>query len=261
MKNNQRQTKSKKSSLALLFIAMCLLPACAKKGSGFDSSSSDTTATAQDSSNSQSQDNPQTPAPQSPSAPSWDQVDMDGYASGGAYNGKMAVRVDKNAQALTLLLPIPMPVPLIGTMNIPSLPGAKLASTADGNGKELLALQIPLKYIIKGAALGQGQSLPNGDPLPYVPAGELPGFSIQLPQIKNYRIYVYLGVNVVATYIELPDFGLPIGWISPVKNKAKTRVIGAIGYVPPKMNYAGGMYLATQIPAKTAQLIDNLIQW
>lgn len=260
--NNKQSTKSTKSSLAALFIALCLLPACAKKGSGFDSSSDSSTATTQDSSNSQSQDNPQTtPTPQTPAAPNWDQVDMDGYTSGGAYNGKMAVRVDKNAQALTLLLPIPMPVPLIGTMNIPSLPGAKLASTADGNGKELLAIQIPLKYIIKGASLGQGQRLPNGDPLPYVPAGELPGFSISLPQIKNYRIYVYLGVNVVATYIELPDFGLPIGWISPVKNKAKTRVIGAIGYVPPKMNYTGGMYLATQIPAKTAQQIDNLIQW
>ena len=105
------------------------------------------------------------------------------------------------------------------------------------------------------------QKLPSGDDLPYVPAGELPGFAVQFPQMPDYRIHLYIGVNVAAVFAELPNVGLPIGFLFPVKNLAKTKVIGAIGYVMPKATFAGGMYLATQLPADLARLIDDLIRW
>lgn len=194
-------------------------------------------------------------------APSWDKVDVDGLASGGSYSGQLVVYLDKAKQSLLLVLPIPVIVPLLAPVDIPDVPGAFLTTYANSDGSLSMAINVPLKYIIKGANFTANQRLPNGDPLPFVPAGELPGFGIQFPQMNNYRVYLYIGVNVAAAFVELPDFGLPIGGTFPVKNRNKTKVVGAIGYVLPKGAYAGGMYLATQIPADMAVLIDELIRW
>ena len=88
-----------------------------------------------------------------------------------------------------------------------------------------------------------------------------PGFAIQFPQMQNYQIHLYVGVNVAAAFVELPDIGFPIGFITPVKNAAKTKVIGAVGYVVPKNNFDGGVYLAAKLPAELARTIGELIRW
>ncbi len=194
-------------------------------------------------------------------APSWEKVEADGFASGGANSGQLVVYIDKTKQSLLLVLPIPVLVPMLTQVEIPDAPGAYLTTYTNANGSISMAINVPLKYIIKGASFTAGQRLPNGDPLPFVPAGELPGFGIQFPQMPDYRINLYIGVNVAAAFVELPDFGLPIGGIFPVKNKNKTKVVGAIGYILPKATYAGGMYLATQLPDETARMIDELIRW
>ena len=193
--------------------------------------------------------------------PSWDKVDMDGFPSSGAHKGKLVVFVDKINQSLLLVLPIPVIIPNISQITFPNLDGAYLTTYKADDGSESLAINVPLRHVIKGGAFAGNERLPNGDPLPFVPSGELPGFAIDLPQMKNYRVHVYVGTNVAAAFVELPDLHLPIGGTLPVRNSTKTKIIGAIGYVLPKAAYNGGLYLAAQIPDEMAAVIDDLIRW
>lgn len=200
--------------------------------------------------------------PNVPAATGWEKVEFNGYQAGGSSADSLVIYIDRAHQSLLFVLPIPMIIPIIAPIEIPDLPGAYLTSYTDPNGGgDSVAVSVPLHYIVKGGVFMPNQKLPNGDDLPYVPAGELPGFAIQFPQMPNYRIHLYIGVNVAAVFAELPNVGLPIGFLFPVKNLAKTKVIGAIGYVIPKGTFAGGMYLAAQLPPELARLIDDLIRW
>ncbi len=201
-------------------------------------------------------------APPTGSLPiTWDKVEMNGFQSGGSNDGHLVVYIDKINQSLLLVLPIPMLIPNLAPVPIPELAGAFLTSSTNSQGEQSVAISIPLKLLIRQGAFAANERLPSGDDLPFVPAGELPGFAIDFPQMQNYRIHVYVGVDIAAAFVELPDMGIPMGWIGPVKNTSKTKIIGAIGYVLPKPNFMGGMYLAAQLPGDLARAIDDLIRW
>lgn len=242
----------KKLFISLVAVGSLAITACGSKN-GFDAGSA----------GSLGDDGSSQGTPGTPGTPgnSWEKVDYQGKADGGPNNEKLVVYIDKVNQALILVLPIPVLIPIISPMPIDKLDGAKLTSFTNADGSQNMAISIPLRKIVRGGAFTPNERLPNGDPLPFVPAGELPGFGIEFPQMRNYQIYLYVGVNVAAAFVELPDVGLPITFISPVKNKAKTKVVGAVGYVAPKNNYDGGMYLAAQLPAELARTIDDLIRW
>ena len=194
----------------------------------------------------------------------WEKVEMDGYPSGGGYSKSLVVYIDKVNQALVLVLPIPVIIPIINPMPIPELDGAMLTSYTDANGDTNMAVSIPLGYIVKGGVFRPDQKLPNGDRLPFVPAGELPGFAIDFPQMTNYRIHLYVGVNVAAVFVQLPDLPSPVGGITaifPVKDSKGQKQVGALGYVGKKGTHRGGMYVAAQLPAALARVIDDLIRW
>jgi hypothetical protein len=194
----------------------------------------------------------------------WNKVEMDGYSQGLDSKGKLVIQIDKANQALILILPLPSFLFLPFTsanVDIPDLEGAYFTSYQTASGDRQLAVSVPLKHVIKGAEFGDSQRLPNGDALPFIPAGELPGFSINFPQQPKYQVHVYVGVNVVAAFVELPDLGLPIGGTAKVKNKDKTKEVGAIGYIPVKGNFNGGLYLTAQLPNDLAITIDELIRW
>jgi hypothetical protein len=196
-----------------------------------------------------------------PVVDAWEKVDYQGFQAGGATDQALVIYIDRVNQSLLFVLPIPVLIPIFNKMEIPNLPGAYLQTYKDANNGDSLAVSVPLTYIIRGAQFGEPQRLPNGDALPYVPAGELPGFAIDFPNMTNYQIHLYVGVSVAAVFAELPKIGLPFGFLHPVKNPDKTKVLGAIGYVPPKNTFAGGMYLATQLPPDLARAIDQLIRW
>ncbi len=204
---------------------------------------------------------PGSPGSPSSPAPTWDKVSLDGFQNGGSNDGRMVVSIDKLNQSFLMVLPIPLPIPLVAPLAIPNLPGATMSSQFDSSGGQSVAISIPLKLLVRQAVFSPNERLPSGDGLPFVPAGELPGFAIDFPQMQNYRIHLYVGVDIAAAFVELPDLGLPIGWTAPVKNLNKTKIIGAIGYVLPKPSFSGGMYLAAQLPGDLARAINDLIRW
>jgi hypothetical protein len=197
-------------------------------------------------------------------AAAWEKVEMDGYPSGGSYAKNLVIYIDKVNQSIVFVLPIPVIIPLINPMPIPELPGAQLTSYTDAQGNTNMAVSIPLGYLVKGGILRPNQKLPSGDALPFVPAGELPGFAIDFPQMPRYQVHLYVGVNVAAVFVELPDLPAPVGSITaifPVKDSKGLKQVGAIGYVAKKGTFKGGMYLAAQLPASLARVIDDLIRW
>lgn len=245
-----------KTILATLVLSSLLLTSACGGRSGFSTAGAGADGTSQGQGT--GGNNSETPGA---STPTWEKVEMNGYPAGGNYDGRLVIYIDKQNQSLLMVLPIPVLIPIIAQVPIPDLEGAYLTSHEDSNGGKSLAINIPLRHIVREGKFMPDQKLPNGDPLPFVPAGELPGFAIEFPQMPKYQIHLYVGVNVAAAFVELPDFGLPFGWTSKVKNQSKTKVVGAIGYVPPKNNYDGGMYIAAQLPDDLARVIDELIRW
>ncbi len=247
-----------KKLITILMIASMSLVGCSGK-SGFQSLDNALTG----SSGNNSQGNGDNSGSGGNTDASWEKVDMDGYSQGLDSKGKMVVQIDKANQALILILPLPAFALLTfaSRVDIPELEGAYFMSYKNSDGSTQVAISVPLKYVLKGAEFLPTQTLPNGDALPYIPAGELPGFAIQFPQQPKYQVYLYIGVNVAAAFVELPDLGIPVGGTVKVKNKAKTKEVGAIGYVPAKGNHDGGLYLAAQIPNDMAIVIDELIRW
>lgn len=201
---------------------------------------------------------------QEPSKPGWESVSLEGKVekTGSKHNQTLVVVIDKVQQALILVLPIP----LLGfqEVNTTQIEGVKLIKYTNSAGNVFPAVSIPLKLVLKGASFLPNEVLPNGDDLPFVPAGELPGFALDLPQIKNRKFYVYIGVNVVAVFAETPELDrlpLQVGFTLPVKNKEKTKVVGALSYVIPKGVHSSGFFVASQLPADLARLINDVIKW
>lgn len=200
----------------------------------------------------------------------WDDVRQkaDGAVDGWKYDGQVVVQVDAENQALVLVMPLP-PIFLlpVSSMPIPELPGAAIFPLTQPDGTSSMAVRIPLKYIVKGSSLSNYNTLPNGDPLPYMPVGENRGFAISFPQNNKYRLHLYISANAAAVFVETPDFKLPEQWVIlpslgfPVKNQAKTQVVGYFAVIANRGTHNSGVYVASRIPREVAILIDELIRY
>lgn len=201
---------------------------------------------------------------------SWDDIRQktDGAVDGWKYDGQVVVQIDAENQALVLVMPLPpiflMPV---ASMPIPELPGAAIFPLTQPDGTSSMAVRIPLKYIVKGSSLSNYNTLPNGDPLPFMPVGENRGFAISFPQNMKYRLHLYISANAAAVFVETPDFKLPEQWVIlpslgfPVKNQDKTQVVGYFAVVANRGIHNSGVYVASRIPREVAILIDELIRY
>lgn len=190
-------------------------------------------------------------------------IDFKGIAQG-YNNGRLVVEIDKVNQALIMKLPIP-PIPLLilplVKQELPELKGVELITVKEADGTKVLAVKVPLKYLIKGANFLPTVSLPNGDPLPGFPAGEGAGFGVAFPGKPDYKIHIFIGVNAAAAFVETPKLDIPFEYVEDVMDEPQTHKVGSIGIIGTKDPYAGGFYIAAQLPAELAVFIDNHIKW
>ncbi len=190
--------------------------------------------------------------------PSWNDVNLNAKVDGGDQNGKIVVMLEKETQTLLLIMPLPISL-LVPDMPIKELPGASLVNYQRSDGSVALAVRVPLKALIKGVAWQNPQKLPNGDNLPYFPAGEPPRFGVKFYEKDKVRLYLYLGVNAAALYVESSELGLPFGVLYPVKDKEQNRIVGAFGLVPEKSTFWGGIYLAAKLPDDVARSLAQIL--
>lgn len=194
---------------------------------------------------------------------------VDGQVDGSVFDGQLLIQIDSVNQALIIYLPIPFASLItlpINSIDIPQLPGMTLFQVTQPDGSVRLAVRVPLEYIIKGAQLTPYNMLPNGDPLPFMPAGENRGFALALPQNPDMRLHFYFTANAAAVFIELPQVNLPEPWNSlsvgfPIRNISKTQVVGYFAFIPNRATFPSGVYVASRLPTQIAVAIDNLLRY
>jgi hypothetical protein len=189
------------------------------------------------------------------------QVNLKASIQGGSYDGLMAVDFDVKQESLILHLPLAVNPFIIGVSGeVPDLPGVTFATTEGKDGSKFLSLRVPLKYVIKGVKNLNPARLPNGDPLPNIPAGELPGLGLQLMKDNNVTLNIYIGVDVVALYVESP-FDPYIKMTFPIKNQAGSKIVGYFSTIPEKDAHSGGFFLSHALPQETAEYLDKHVIW
>jgi hypothetical protein len=185
---------------------------------------------------------------------------LDGRVDGGQYDQKLVVEVLPEQQAIALILPLP-PGFYLGSFPLPPLRGIEIVPSQSVTQPELKIL-IPIRYLIKGSELGRYDRLPNGDPLPGMPAGETRGFSLSMREQSDHRIHVYFVASAVAVFVETPRFQYPeeikpfLPALSfPVRNQSH------FALVPDKGAYASGVFVASRLPPGLAYELDQILRY
>lgn len=189
----------------------------------------------------------------------WSKVDLSGTVEAGPFGTHKVIDVDKVNNLL--LISLPLPVNPFGGMTIskpiPELPGAEVRLEQSGSSYALV-LAIPLKYVVRGVEFADPGKLPNGDPLPGIPGGELPKLGLKLNR-DGRDVFLYLGKGAVGVFVPTPEFDPFLNLTFPIKNKSQRRIIGYFATVSKKGTSAGGFFMSVLIPADIQRIIDDII--
>ena len=207
--------------------------------------------------------------PTRPSVSEWLQHNkplMDGHVEGGQYDQKLVVEVLPEQQAIALILPLP-PGFYQGQFLPSPLPGVEIVSPGSFKQTELKII-IPIRYLLRESKLGLYQKLPNGDPLPGMPAGETRGFSLSMREQSNHRIHVYFVASAVGVFVETPNLRYPEEIKSflpslnfPIRNTNRNQILGYLALVPDKNTYASGVFVSSRLPPKLAYELDQILRY
>jgi hypothetical protein len=240
-------------NLLILPLATVVLVACGHNnstgGSSGNASSSNGTQT--------------TPPPNTATPGPWQNVTnaVNSTVTGGPYNGFPLINVDPATQTIQLRIPmLPLSLgsssPLL-TTPLPGLKGVSLSPITMPDGTLGWELTVPLSLLLKNAACEPLATLPNGDPLPHFPSEKADRFTLTLSQFK-YSVTVYIALNAVAVFVEMPDVSIPSTTNYDLVNCDQTRNIGYMALIPPDWCHPGGVYLEAQIPTDVASELNNL---
>jgi hypothetical protein len=213
-------------------------------------------------------DSPQNPDqidPNLPPAQAIDKVQMKSLVEDSSqttgFNGAIAFDFDKLRGEFIIMIPLPANVIFTPSGSFPNYPDIYYGPMFDSSGKMKIAVRVPVKYIIKGLEFIPPSKLPNGDPLPAMPAGagELPALGLSFPTSKT-QLTLYIGVNAVGLFATLPEkasLPIPFNITLPLKNQDKSRTFGHLTYVTAKGTFPSGLFIATVIPAQFARILED----
>lgn len=176
-----------------------------------------------------------------------------------------ALALDFNSETAQLILMIPLPNGFLFSFSgaIPNYPDITYGPIFDANGKMKLAVRLPIKYFLKDMGINNPQRLPNGDPLPMMPASyfELPSLGLQFPQTKT-RLNLYLGAKTLGLYTELPldsALKIPVNISLPLKNLETKKSLGYLTYVVTKNGFPPGLFLSVNMPDEINKLLESYL--
>lgn len=194
-----------------------------------------------------------------------DKVDMKGYVDGGDYDQTKTFDLDKTTGHLLVNLPLGLDSTIVlGSGSVPSLPGLTFNTILGADGRTYIQFRIPINYVLRGVNTLPANRLPNGDPLPMMPAGEYPSTALSLDTHTNdgRKIYLYIGVDAIGIYVEskwLSCANLPIciNPTFPIKNTARTKIVGYLSLIMAKGQHSGGFFVSTVVPPDIARILDE----
>lgn len=261
-------TMKNKIIFATCILSALALTSCSPKGLSSGTSSGNSANTSLGNGGSSNSDSSSSTGGDTSTASPIDTVDLKGAVEtsntllGSSMNGALTFDFDKTRGEFIVMLPMPggiMFTPPPGAFS--NYPDITFQNMFDAQGRPKLAIRIPIKYVLKGVSLLPAASLPNGDPLPAMPAGygELPSLGLTFPQQNNTQISLYIGVNAIGLFMTLPDkfAQIPFGFSFPIKNADKSKTYGYLTFVPAKGTYAPGLFLSTLIPANVARILED----
>lgn len=194
-----------------------------------------------------------------------DNIDMKGYVDGGDYDQTKTFDLDKTTGHLLVNLPLGLDSSIIlGSGSVPSLQGVSFTTVIGADGRTYIQFRIPISYVLRGVNTLPANRLPNGDPLPMMPAGEYPStaFAIDTHTNELRKVYLYIGVDAIGIFVEskwLSCQGLPIciNPTFPIKNTARTKVVGYLSLIMAKGQSSGGFFISTVLPPDLARILDE----
>lgn len=190
-------------------------------------------------------------------------VDVSSFISGGAFDKMQILEIDPVRKELIFHLPLGMnQFILVNSGELPNFPGITFRTEILPNGQARLALRVPLKYVLRGVKNLDPKKLPNGDPLPGVPSGEMPGLALTLDSTNKVQMALYLGADFVAIFVESP-FDPTISLMFPIKNANGNKYVGSFAMIAakeaPPTKFQGGFFLSYQLPPELATLLDKYV--
>lgn len=191
----------------------------------------------------------------------WQNLKMDGAVKEGKYEDRKLITLDKENKLLILRLPtLALPVLVGGGLNqalsFPQVPGTTISLEVAADGNLDLVVKLPLEHLMHGATFMDAK-LPNGDDLPAVPDGELPGLAVDLNVQKTVKGYLYFGKAVFGALVT-SQFDPVVSMQLPIYQN-NGAVIGYLTTVPAKNNFDGGIFMSVRIPADIARIIDDIL--
>jgi hypothetical protein len=195
------------------------------------------------------------------SSPEFQNLKVSGAVKEGKYEDRKLVYLDTANQMLVVQLPtlaLPAMVGNLGqTISVPQLPGTSLNLEVSSDGNLTLVARIPLAQVMQGASFIPAQRLPNGDPLPAIPDGELPGLAVDLNSQGSVKGYLYLGKGTVGAFVTTP-FNPTVAMQLPIY-QGNGSTLGYLTTVPDKNSSPGGIFMSVKLPADVARIIDDAL--
>lgn len=188
--------------------------------------------------------------------------ELQGKIDAGSYKGLQVISIDRAKKELVVTVPVPLPLgkPIRKDINSNDIDGAYWELKMVESNKWVMEVHIPMSNLVKGKFSDIPPALlPNGNPLPSIPTGELPGFAVKWEDGDDKEFFLYLGGGTLAIFVPTFNFD-PFFMVEvPIRNKKKDK-IGSFWSIPETEAYYGGFYLATVLPVEIAQWIDDNLQ-
>jgi hypothetical protein len=188
-------------------------------------------------------------------------VDVTSFISQGSYDKVQVVELDPLRKDLILRLPLGLnQFIVLASGELPNLPGITFATEILPSGQARLSIRIPLKYVLRGVKNLESKKLPNGDPLPGVSSGELPGLALALDSSRKVQMSLYLGADFVGIFVESP-FDPVVGLAFPIKNAKGNKYVGLFSMIPAKHepDFQGGFFISYQLPPEISAVLDKYV--
>lgn len=121
-----------------------------------------------------------------------------------------------------------------------------------------LNIKVPLKYILR---LGNFENtapghLPNGDPIPEVPGGELPKLNITVNSGKKEKIHLYLSKEYVGILFE-SKFDPGVDFSTPLTDRNDLNTLGYFHIISAKNNAPAAFLLLLKFKPQISTLLDD----
>ena len=193
----------------------------------------------------------------------WSSVSTAGYVQGGPWSNAQVLTINPTTETITLQVPFPAaPVGGVGvSIPVTEIPGATVSISEDTTGQWYFEFTMPLSYLVKGIAYQNPTTLPNGQPLPAIPAGELPSIAAHVTVGgSSTNFYVYGSVKYFAIFFPTPNFNPYVSLQFPIMNSANTEILGYFDTLADSTSTSNdaGLYLALVFPQDLQLLLDDL---